>query len=44
VNWVRSISIDSEGGVWIVRSGNAPGFGRGEIDYINEDKRTVYKA
>ncbi len=44
VNWVRSISIDSEGGVWIVRSGNAPGFGRGEIDYIYEGKRTIYKA
>src|SRR5690606_19712508 len=36
VNWVRSISIDADGGVWIVRSGNAPGFDSGEIDYIKE--------
>jgi hypothetical protein len=44
INWVRSISMDSEGGVWIVRSGNAPGFGHGEIDYIKNDERTVYKT
>ena len=44
LNWVRSISMDSDGGVWIVRSGNAPGFGHGEIDYIKNDEITVYKA
>lgn len=44
INWVRSISIDSQGGVWVVRSGNAPGFGQGEIDYIYNGVRTVYKA
>lgn len=36
--------MDSDGGVWIVRSGNAPGFGHGEIDYIKNDEITVYKA
>lgn len=36
--------MDSDGGVWIVRSGNAPGFSHGEIDYIKNDERTVYKA
>lgn len=44
LNWVRSISIDSEGGVWVVRSGNAPGFGQGEVDYILNGERTVYSA
>lgn len=44
VNWVRSISIDSKGGVWVVRSGNAPGFGHGEIDYIIDGKRKVYTS
>lgn len=44
VNWTRSISMDSEGGVWIVRSGNAPGFERGEIDYIINGERKVYKV
>jgi ligand-binding sensor domain-containing protein len=44
VNWVRSISIDAKGGVWIVRSGNAPGLGKGEIDYIFEGERKVYTA
>ena len=44
INWVRSISIDSKGGVWVVRSGNAPGFGQGEIDYIYKGERTVYQA
>ncbi len=42
--WVRSISIDSKGGVWIVRSGNIPGMGQGEIDYILNGERTVYQA
>lgn len=42
--WVRSISTDSKGGVWIVRSGNIPGMGQGEIDYIYQGERTVYKA
>lgn len=44
VNWTRSISIDAKGGVWIVRSGNAPGFSKGEIDYIFEGERKVYMA
>lgn len=44
VNWVRSISIDAKGGVWIVRSGNAPGFSNGEIDHILEGERKVYTA
>jgi len=44
INWVRSISIDSEGGVWIVRSGTAPGFTHGEIDYIKDGSRTVYQS
>ena len=44
VNWVRSIAMDKDGGVWIVRSGNAPGFGQGEIDYIKDGKRRVYQA
>lgn len=44
INWVRSISMDSDGGVWVVRSGNAPGFGHGEVDYIKDGNRTVYKA
>ena len=44
LNWVRSISMDDKGGVWVVRSGNAPGFGKGEIDYILNGKRTVYTA
>jgi hypothetical protein len=43
-NWVRSISIDSDGGVWIVRSGTAPGFTQGEIDYIKNGTRTVYQS
>lgn len=42
--WVRSISIDTKGGVWIVRSGNIPGMGQGEIDYIINGERTVYQA
>ena len=33
-NWVRSISIDSEGSIWITRSGNYSGQGHAEIDYI----------
>jgi hypothetical protein len=44
VNWVRSISVDAKGGVWIVRSGNAPGLGNGEVDYIFEGERKVYTA
>lgn len=44
VNWVRSISMDSKGGIWVVRSGNAPGFGLGEIDYIKDGERTVYST
>lgn len=44
VNWVRSISMDHKGGVWVVRSGNAEGFGHGEVDYILNGERTVYKA
>ncbi len=44
LNWVRSISMDDKGGVWIVRSGNAPGFGQGEVDYILNGKRNVYTA
>ncbi len=44
VNWVRSISMDDEGGIWVVRSGNAPGFGYGEIDYIKDGKVQVYTA
>lgn len=44
MNWVRSISIDSKGGCWVVRSGNAPGFGQGEIDYILNGKTKVYTA
>lgn len=44
VNWIRSISMDNKGGVWVVRSGNAPGFGFGEVDYVINGKRTVYKA
>ncbi len=44
VNWVRSISMDNKGGVWVVRSGNASGFGHGEVDYILNGKRTVYTA
>lgn len=44
INWVRSISIDSNGGVWIVRSGNAPGFGPGEVDYIKDGNITTYKT
>ena len=44
VNWVRSISMDKDGGVWIVRSGNAPGLGQGEVDYIIHGERTVYTA
>ncbi|MBV1757101.1 MAG: S-layer homology domain-containing protein [Dethiosulfatibacter sp.] len=44
LNWVRSISMDSKGGVWVVRSGNAPGLGQGEMDYIIDGERTVYQA
>lgn len=44
VNWVRSISLDLEGGVWVTRSGNAPGFTKGEVDYIKDGVRKVYKA
>ncbi|MCF6465516.1 S-layer homology domain-containing protein [Clostridium sp. Cult2] len=44
LNWIRSISIDDKGGVWVVRSGNAPGFGHGEVDYILNGERTVYTA
>lgn len=44
LNWIRSISMDKKGGVWVVRSGNAPGFGKGEVDYILNGKRTVYSA
>ncbi|HSH34834.1 S-layer homology domain-containing protein [Schnuerera sp.] len=44
LNWVRSISIDDKGGVWVVRSGNAPGFGQGEVDYILNGERKVYTA
>lgn len=44
LNWVRSISLDSKGGVWVVRSGNAPGLGQGEMDYIIDGERTVYQA
>lgn len=44
VNWVRSISMDKDGGVWVVRSGNAAGFGKGEMDYIIDGERKVYKA
>lgn len=44
VNWVRSISLDIDGGVWIVRSGNAPGFGQGEVDYIKDGIKKTYKA
>lgn len=43
-NWVRSISVDPDGGVWIVRSGNAPGFGQGEVDYIIGNEKKTYKA
>jgi len=44
LNWIRSISMDSKGGVWIVRSGNAIGYGQGEIDYVLGDEQTVYQA
>lgn len=44
LNWIRSISIDEKGGVWIVRSGNAPGFSHGQVDYILNGERTVYEA
>ena len=43
-NWVRSISIDSEGSIWITRSGNYPGQGHAEIDYIKNGVKKVYKA
>ncbi len=36
--------MDNKGGVWVVRSGNAPGFGQGEVDYILNGKRKVYTA
>jgi hypothetical protein len=44
INWVRRISMDVDGGVWITRSGNAPGFSKGEADYIKDGERTVYTA
>jgi len=44
LNWIRSISMDAKGGVWVVRSGNAPGFGKGEVDYILNGERTVYST
>lgn len=44
VNWIRSISMDAKGGVWIVRSGNAAGFGNGEVDYILNGERKVYST
>lgn len=44
INWVRSISVDIEGGIWVTRSGNAPGFTKGEIDYIKDGVRKVYSA
>ncbi|AOT69563.1 two-component regulator propeller domain-containing protein [Geosporobacter ferrireducens] len=43
-NWVRSISTDSKGGVWITRSGNYQGQGHGEVDYILNGARKVYQA
>lgn len=43
-NWIRSISIDGKGGVWVTRSGNYTGQGHGEADYILNDVRTVYTA
>ncbi len=43
-NWVRSISVDPDGGTWIVRSGNAQGFGQGEVDYIIGNEKKTYKA
>lgn len=43
-NWVRSISIDNNGGVWVTRSGNYTGQGHGEADYILDGVRTVYTA
>lgn len=32
-NWIRSISIDGSGGVWVARSGNYAGGGK--VDYIS---------
>lgn len=43
-NWVRSISMDGKGGVWVTRSGNYTGQGHGEVDYILDGVRTVYTA
>lgn len=43
-NWVRSISMDGKGGVWVTRSGNYTGQGHGEADYILDGVRTVYTA
>lgn len=40
-NWARSISMDKDGGVWIVRSGNYAGGGK--VDYIDsKGNRRVY--
>ncbi len=43
-NWVRSISMDDKGGVWVTRSGNYTGQGHGEVDYVLDGVRTVYTA
>jgi hypothetical protein len=43
-NWVRSISMDTKGGVWVTRSGNYTGQGHAEIDYVLDGVRTVYTA
>ena len=44
LNWIRSISIDLDGGVWIVRSGNAPGYGQGEVDYLKGTDMKTFKS
>lgn len=42
--WVRSISKDSKGGIWITRAGNYLGTGQGEVDYILDGQRRVFSA
>ena len=40
--WVRSISIDRDGGVWVVRSSSFMPYVGGRVDYVSPDKQTVY--
>jgi len=39
--WVRSITVDRDGGVWVVRSSSFMPHVGGRVDYVSPDKLTV---